>query len=79
MYVASRKLTGSNPYEVIGFYNWLLSSSHMMALGPSNTLTEMSTRNLPRGEGRSALKADLTVNCELTVYEMWEPRHHTTL
>jgi hypothetical protein len=32
-----------------------------MALGPTQPLTEMSTRNLPGGKGRQASKADLTV------------------
>jgi hypothetical protein len=36
-----------------------------MALGLTLPLTEMSTRNLPGGKGRSARKADnLTVICE---------------
>jgi hypothetical protein len=36
-----------------------------MALGSTQPLTEMSTRNLPGGEGRPARGADkLTVICE---------------
>jgi hypothetical protein len=36
-----------------------------MALGSTQTLTEMSTRNLSRGKGRPAPKADnLTAICE---------------
>jgi hypothetical protein len=36
-----------------------------MALGSIQPLTEMSTRNLPSGKGRSARKADnLTAICE---------------
>jgi hypothetical protein len=35
-----------------------------MALGPSQPLTEMSTRNLPGRKGRLELKADLTAICE---------------
>jgi hypothetical protein len=36
-----------------------------MALGSTQPLTEMSTRNLPGGEGRPAHKADnLTDICE---------------
>jgi hypothetical protein len=43
-----------------------------MALGPTQPLTERSTRNLPRGKGRPTLKADsLTAMCELIVYKMW--------
>jgi hypothetical protein len=36
-----------------------------MALGSTQLLTEMSTRNLPGGKGRPALKADnFTATCE---------------
>jgi hypothetical protein len=51
-----------------------------MALGSTQPLTELSTRNLPGGKGRPAHGADnLTVICELIVYKMWEPRRLTTL
>jgi hypothetical protein len=49
-------------------------------LGRLSLLTEMSTRNLPGGNGRPAHGADnLTAICELIVYKMWEPRRLTTL
>jgi hypothetical protein len=39
-----------------------------MALGSTEPLTEMSTRNLPRGKGRPVRKDDnLTDICELIV------------
>jgi hypothetical protein len=44
-YATSRKVAGSCPYEVDFFH----PSSRTMALGSSQPLTEMSTRNLPRG------------------------------
>jgi hypothetical protein len=50
-----------------------------MALGSTQPLTEMSTRNIPGGEGRPARKADLTTICEPIVYKMWEPEHLTIL
>jgi hypothetical protein len=50
-----------------------------MALGSTQPLSEMSTRNLPGGKGRPARKADLTTICEPSVYKMWEPRRLTTL
>jgi hypothetical protein len=51
-----------------------------MAMGSTQPLTEMSTRNIPGGEGRPALKADnLTAICEPIVYKMWEPQHLTAL
>jgi hypothetical protein len=41
-----------------------------MALGSTQTLTEMSTRNIPGGKGRPARKADnLAAICEPTVRE----------
>jgi hypothetical protein len=51
-----------------------------VALGSTQTLTEMSTRNLPGDKGRPARKSDnLTAICEPTVQKMWELRHLTTL
>jgi hypothetical protein len=51
--------------EVIGFLNWRNPSSRIMALGSTQPLTEMSTRNHPGGKRRWALKADnLTSICE---------------
>jgi hypothetical protein len=59
------ELAGSIPDEVIGFFNWPDPSSCTMALGSTQPLAEMSTRNLPGGKGRSACKADnLTAICE---------------
>jgi hypothetical protein len=51
-----------------------------MALWSTQPLTEMSTRSLPGGKGRSARKADkLTTICEPIIYKMWDPRRLTTL
>jgi hypothetical protein len=67
------KVAGSIPDEVTGFFNL------HMALGSTQTLTEMSTRNLSRGEGWPACKADnLTVIYEPIVWKMWEPRRLRT-
>jgi hypothetical protein len=44
-------VTGSNPDEVIGFFSWPNPSSRIMALGSTQSLTEMSIRNLPEGKG----------------------------
>jgi hypothetical protein len=67
-YATSRKVADSNPDEVIGFFNWINPSSRAMALGSTQPLTEMSTRNFPGGgggNGRPVNKADnLTVICE---------------
>jgi hypothetical protein len=64
-YATNRKVVGSIPDEVIGFFNWPNPSSSTMTLGSSQLLTEMSSRNLPGGKGRSARKGDnLTAICE---------------
>jgi hypothetical protein len=59
---------GSSRDEVDCF-NLPNSSSRLMALGSTQTLTEMSTRNLPGGKWRPARKADnLTATCEPIVW-----------
>jgi hypothetical protein len=51
-----------------------------MALGSTQSLTEMNTRNLSGGKGRQERKADnITAICEPTVWKMWEPRCLITL
>jgi hypothetical protein len=58
----------------------LILPAALWALGSTQPLTEMSTRNLPRGNGRQARKAgNLTVTCEPIVQKMWELRRLTTL
>jgi hypothetical protein len=60
------KDAGSIPDEVIGFFNLPNPSSRTMALGSTQPLTEMSTRNLlVGGKGQPARKFDnLTDICE---------------
>jgi hypothetical protein len=51
-----------------------------MALGSTQPLTEMSTKNLPGSKGRPARGSDnLTAICEPIVYKMWGPGRLTTL
>jgi hypothetical protein len=66
-YDTSQKVTGSIPDEITGFFNWPNPSSRTMALGSTQPLTEMSTRNLPGGKGRPGLGADNLTICEPTV------------
>jgi hypothetical protein len=67
-YATSRKVAGSIANEFIGFFNLSNPSSSSVALGSTHPLTEMSTSNLPGGNGRPALKADnLTAVCESIV------------
>jgi hypothetical protein len=51
-----------------------------MTLGLTQSLTEMSIKNLPGGKGQPARKADnLTATCEPTVWKMGKPQRLTTL
>jgi hypothetical protein len=47
----SRKVAGSDPDEVIGFFNWPNPSRCTMAPGSTQPLTELSTRNLSGVKG----------------------------
>jgi hypothetical protein len=67
-YATSRRVAGSIPDEVIGFFNIPNLSSRTMALESTQILSEMSFRNLYVGKGRPARKADnLTAIYEPTV------------
>jgi hypothetical protein len=58
-------LPGSIPDQVTGFFNSPNFSSLTIALGSTQPLIEMSTRNLPGGKVRPVRKADnLTAICE---------------
>jgi hypothetical protein len=51
-----------------------------MTMGSTQSLTELSTRNLSWGQGRPARKGDkLTAISESLVYKMWDPQRLTTL
>jgi hypothetical protein len=64
-YATSRKVAGLIPDEVTGFFNSPNPYSRTVAVGSTQPLTEMRTRNLPGGEGRPARQTDnLTAICE---------------
>jgi hypothetical protein len=64
-------LAGRSPVRVpdeVDFFSLPNLSSRTMALGSTQPLTEMSTRNLPAGKKRPARRADnLAAICELNV------------
>jgi hypothetical protein len=57
---------GSIPDEVIEFFNRPNPSSRTMALGSTQALTEMSTRNPPGGK-RQPKAENFTTICESTL------------
>jgi hypothetical protein len=74
---------GRSPVRVpdeVDFFNLPNPSSRTMALESTQTLTEMSTRNLPGVTKRPARRADnLTAACEPNACKLWEPQPLTTL
>jgi hypothetical protein len=54
------------PMRSFDFFNLRNPSSRTMALGLTQPLPEMSTRNFPGGKGRLERNADLTAICEPT-------------
>jgi hypothetical protein len=63
-YATNRKVVISIPDEVTGIFNLGDHSGCTMALGSTQPLTEISTRNLPGRKRRPARKADnFTADC----------------
>jgi hypothetical protein len=57
-YATSQNVAVSIPDEIIGFFNRRNPSSRNMALGSTQTLTEMSARDLSGGKRWPARKCD---------------------
>jgi hypothetical protein len=66
----SRKVAGSIPNGVIGVFHWHNPSGRTMALGSTQPLTEMSTRNGGKG-GRCVEMTTLPPSCA-DCLEIWE-------
>jgi hypothetical protein len=66
--------------DVVDFFNWRNPSSRTMALGSTQPLTEMSTRNLPGGKKRPAHRAEQPCRHLWAEYlKMWELQPLATL
>jgi hypothetical protein len=73
-------VASSIPDGIIWFSNWLNLPSRTVAMGSTQSLTKMCTRNLSGCEGRPARKADILIaNCELVVYKNMGASTSTTL
>ena len=60
------KVAGSIPYGVTGIFHSHDPSSHTMALGFTQPLTEMSTRNISWGTGGRCVRLTITTfTCRL--------------
>jgi hypothetical protein len=66
--------------DEVHFFNLPNSSSRTMAMGSTQPLTKMSTRNLPGGKKRPARRADnLAAIYEAECLKMWKPQPPVTL
>ena len=71
----SRKVTGSIPNGVMRIVHWHNPSCHIMALGSTQPLTEMSTTNIPWGGkgGQCIVLTTLPPSCA-DCLEIWKPQ-----
>jgi hypothetical protein len=77
---ASRRVTGSIPDRVTGICHWHNPFGHTMALGSTQPLTEMSTRNISMGGkgGRCVVLTTLPPT-RADCLKIWEPQPTGTL
>jgi hypothetical protein len=75
---ASRKVAGSIPDGVIEIFHWHNPSDRTMALGLTQPLTEMSTKNVSWGVEAAGAQATLPLSCA-DCLEFWEPQPLETL
>jgi hypothetical protein len=62
----NRKVAGSSPDDVIGFFRWHNPSDHTMALGSTQPPTEMSTRSISWGKGSRCVRlTSLPPSCKV--------------
>ena len=69
---------GSIPGGVTGFFSDIFPSDHTMALGSTQPLVKMSTRNIPEGKGGWCVRLT-TSSSRAECHEIWEPKPPGTL
>ena len=70
---------GSIPDRVIGIFNLLNPSDRTLALGLTQSLTEMSTRNISWGKGGRCVGLTTLPPLCADCLEIWEPQAPGTL
>jgi hypothetical protein len=78
-YGGHRKVAGSIPDGVAGFFYWHNPSDRTMALGSTQLLTEMSTRNIFGGKGSQCVGLTTVPPSCTDCLEFWEPQPPGTL
>jgi hypothetical protein len=70
----SRKVTGSFPSGVTGFFSDIFTSDRNMALGSTQPLVKMSTRNISGGKGGRCVRPTTSPLPCAECHEIWEPK-----
>jgi len=75
----SQKVMSSVPNGVDGSFHWHYTSGRTMALGLTQPLTEMSTRNISWGKGGRCIRLTTLPPSCADCLEIWEPQPPGTL
>jgi hypothetical protein len=70
----SRAVPGSIPGVVTGFFSDISPSDRSMALGSTQPLLKMSTRNIPGGKGGRCVRLPNSPAPRAECHEIWEPK-----
>ena len=70
---------GSIPDGVTGFFNDIFHSDRTMALGSTQPLVKMSTRNIPAGKDGRCVRLTTSPPSRAECHEIWEPKPPGTL
>jgi hypothetical protein len=75
----SQTVPGSIPGGVTGFFSDIFPSDRTMALGLTQPLVKMSTRNIPGGKGSMCVTVMTSPPSSAVCHEIWEPKPPGTL
>jgi hypothetical protein len=75
----SRTVPGSIPGGVTGFFSDISPSDRSMALGSTQPLAKISTRNITRGKGGRCMRLTTSPPSRAECHEIWEPKPPGTL
>ena len=78
-YATSRTVPGSISGGVTGFFSDIFPSDRTMALGSTQLLVKMSTRNIPGGKGSRCVRLTTSPPSRAEFHEIWEPKPPGTL
>jgi hypothetical protein len=75
----SRTVPGSIPGGVTGFFSDIFPSDRTKALGSTQPLVKISTRNIPGGKGGWCVRLTTSPPSHAECHDIWEPKPPGTL